>query len=79
MEIYNSTMQNLTMVRIEDDIDLTDIQKLKQLYARFTARQIAERMGRSYNLVRNQIRLLSLRKRANVANKEDRNPVFQID
>ena len=41
-----------------------DIARLKQLYARFTMRQVAEMMGRSYHSVRNRARLLGLRKNA---------------
>lgn len=54
-----------------------DIRKLKELYARFTARQAAEIMGRSYKSVQSRIRLLGLSKKADAA-KEERKPVIKL-
>ncbi|KKK49589.1 hypothetical protein LCGC14_3133520, partial [marine sediment metagenome] len=47
----------------------SDILKLKQLYARFTARQAAEMMGRSYKSVQSRIKLLGLNKKSGAAIK----------
>jgi hypothetical protein len=55
----------------------SDLRKLKELYARYTARQAAEMMGRSYKSVQSRIKLLGLKKKSDAA-REKRKPVIKL-